>query len=101
MSKVDITAWRRERRDDKSVICRIQLNYKDSRKIKTLLKILNEWDTCATGYHPRNKESILVFEREFPNDGNWKSFLRKFPFRIVETTPTDKERVYNAKKIIN
>lgn len=95
-----ITAWRQEKKPDKSLVCRIQLSYKDGRKIKTLLKTLQGWEKCGEGYSPTNKENIVILQRNFEEDKKWKSFLRKFPFRIVERTPTNKERIYNAKKII-
>ena len=97
---MDIVAWREVRNDDKTVVCRIQLKYKDGRKVKTLLRELTEWNECSTGFSPRDKKSILILQREFQNDNKWKSFLRSFPFRITEKTPTNKERVYNAKKTI-
>ena len=96
---MDIVAWREVRNDDKTVVCRIQLKYKDGRKVKTLLRELNDWVECSAGFSPRDKNSILILQRKFNDDGKWKSFLRSFPFRIVEKTPTNKERVYNAKKI--
>lgn len=96
---MDIVAWREVRNDDKTVVCRIQLKYKDGRKVKTLLRELNDWVECSAGFSPRDKNSILILQRKFKDDGKWKSFLRSFPFRIVEKTPTNKERVYNAKKV--
>lgn len=96
---MDIVAWREVRNDDKTVVCRIQLKYKDGRKVKSLLRELNDWVECSAGFSPRDKNSILILQRKFSDDGKWKSFLRSFPFRIVEKTPTNKERVYNAKKI--
>ena len=97
---MDIVAWREVRNDDKTVVCRIQLKYKDGRKVKTLLRELSEWQECSEGFSPREKKSILILQKKFQNDSKWKSFLRRFPFRIVEKTPTNKERVYNAKKYI-
>ena len=97
---MDIVAWRETRNDDKTVVCRIQLRYKDGRKVKTLLRELNEWSQCSSGFSPKKKESILILQRKFQDDSKWKSFLRTFPFRITEKTPTNKERVYNAKKVI-
>ena len=97
---MDIVEWRESKNDDKTVICRIQLRYKDGRKVKSLLNQLNEWAQCSEGFSPKNKESILILQKKFQSDNKWKSFLRTFPFRIVEKTPTNKERVYNAKKII-
>lgn len=97
---MNIAAWRQERREDKTVVCRIQLTYKDGRKIRTLLRILEDWRECGEGFSPKSKENILILERKFPCDNNWKTFLRKFPYRIVETTPTNKKKVYNAKKVI-
>ena len=38
---MDIVAWRETRNDDKTVVCRIQLRYKDGRKVKTLLRELS------------------------------------------------------------
>ena len=97
---IDIVAWREARNDDKSVICRIQLKYKDGRKVRTLLNELKEWSECSEGFSPREKKSILILQKHFQDDNKWKSFLRSFPFRIVEKTPTNKVRVYNAKKVI-
>jgi hypothetical protein len=97
---MDIVAWREVRNDDKTVVCRIQLKYKDGRKVRTLLRELSEWQECSEGFSPREKKSILILQKKFQDDGKWKSFLRGFPFRIVEKTPTNKERIYNAKKII-
>ncbi len=97
---MNITAWRQTKNDDKSVVCRIQVSYKDGRKIKPIINVLKGWRECAEGFSPVSKETILIFQMAFKNDVKWKSFLRKFPYRIVERTPTDKERVYNAKKVI-
>lgn len=97
---MDITAWRQERNEDKTVVCRVQVTYKDGRKIKTVLKSLDGWSECGEGYNPRDKNNILIFEKKFKNDNVWKTFLRKFPYRIAEKTPTNKTRIYNAKKTI-
>ena len=97
---MDITAWRQFRNDDKSVVCRIQVSYKDGRKMRTISNLLSEWSVCGEGFSAKDKESILLYERGFKSDTLWKTFLRKFPYKIVEKTPTNKTRVYNAKKVI-
>tara|TARA_R110001583_G_scaffold15480_16_gene63649 strand:- start:1072 stop:1368 length:297 start_codon:yes stop_codon:yes gene_type:complete len=97
---ISVVCWKEMKKEDSSVACRLQVQYKDQRRVKTILKELAEWKETGNGYNPRNKESLLFFAREFPDDKKWRSFLKSFPYRIIEKTPTGKERVYNAKKII-
>lgn len=97
---MDITGWRQFKNDDDSVVCIIQVSYKDGRKIKTISNILKEWRVFGEGFSPKDKENIILYERGFKSDLLWKSFLKKFPYKIIEKTPTNKTRVYNAKKSI-
>lgn len=95
-----VTAWRQEKNEDKSVVCRIQLRYSDGRKMRTLLRSLQDWEKCGEGFSPTSKENIMILQKQFESDIFWKKFLRKFPCRIVEKTPNNKERTYNAKKVV-
>ena len=97
---INVVCWKEAKRDDNSVACRLQVHYTDQRRVKTVLKELKEWHEAGSGFNPTKKESLLIFTREFTDDSKWKTFLKSFPYRIVEKTPTGKEKVYNAKKPI-
>lgn len=97
---IDVTAWKQAKNDDKSVVCRLQVAYRDARKVKTVVSVLDGWRECGSGFSPANKQSILIFTRKFSNDEMWKQFLKSFPYRIVEKTPTNKTRIYNARKVV-
>ena len=100
MKMIDVTAWREFKNDDKSVVCRVQVSYKDARKVRSIVSALNGWRECGTGFSPVSKENILIFTRRFNSDEMWKKFLKSFPYRIVEKTPTNKTRIYNARKVV-
>jgi|TARA_B100000282_G_C31728845_1_gene489883 inhibitor of KinA sporulation pathway (predicted exonuclease) len=97
---INLVAWKEAKNDDETVSCKIQLNFKDKRRVKTVLKELQEWETSGEGYNSKNKQNILILRKIFKDVNNWRTFLKKFPYRIVEKTPTGKEKVYNAKKTI-
>ena len=97
---INVVCWKELKREDSSVACRLQVHYTDQRRVKTVLKELNDWQEAGNGYNPKRKESLLFFVREFEDDKKWRSFLKSFPYRIIEKTPTGKEKVYNAKKVI-
>lgn len=97
---IDVFCWKEMKKEDNSVACRLQVHYTDQRRVKTVLKELSGWQEAGNGYNPKKKESLLFFKKEFEDDKKWRSFLKSFPYRIIEKTPTGKEKVYNAKKII-
>ena len=95
---MNIAAWKEFKEEDMSIRCRLQVSYKDGRKIKTLLKELADWTECGSGYNPKDKEDILLFAKSFKDDNSWKKFLRNFPFTISEILKNNKRKVYNARK---
>ncbi len=98
---MDIVAWKQTKTDDNMIRCMLQVNYRDGRRIKTVLKQLDDWTHSGQGYSPLDKNEILILLKDFKSDYLWKKFLKQFPFRIVEkSVKTKKERVYNADKII-
>jgi hypothetical protein len=97
---INVVCWKEIKREDNSVACRLQIHYTDQRRVKTVLKELKEWNEAGSGFNPKRKESLLIFTRDFQNDNKWRSFLKNFPYKITEKTPTGKEKVYNAKKAI-
>ena len=95
---MNIEAWKEFKEEDSSIRCRIQVSYKDGRRIKTLLRELEGWIECGSGYNAKNKEDILLFAKSFKNDTSWKKFLRNFPFTISEILRNNNKKVYNARK---
>ncbi len=95
---MNIAAWKESKDEDSSIYCRLQLSYKDGRKIKSVLKQLEGWKQCGSGYDPKEKEDILLFMKKFKDDRSWKSFLKNFPFTIYEILRNNKRKVYNAKR---
>ena len=100
MSALDVTAWRHYKNEDKSVVCRIQVTYKDARRFKLLKNVFSQWMLCGEGFSPKTMETIKIFEKQFKDDTKWKTFLRGFPCKIIETTPNNKKRIYNARKAV-
>ena len=80
---MDIVAWRETRNDDKTVVCRLQLRYKDGRKVKTLLRELDEWYQCSSGFSPKKKESILIPEHFIPAFKPAKVFVQQVKEQVV------------------
>ena len=97
---MEITAWKEFKEEDNSIRCRLQLHYKDGRRVKTLIKQLTGWKECGSGYNPKKKEEILLFVKKFKSDYMWKKFLKEFPYSIREKLRNNKERVYNANKVL-
>tara|TARA_B100001094_G_C18135205_1_gene774653 strand:+ start:111 stop:410 length:300 start_codon:yes stop_codon:yes gene_type:complete len=95
---MNIAAWREPKEEDESVYCRLQVTYKDGRKVKSVLRQLTGWDQCGTGYNPKEKEEILIFVKKFKNVNKWKSFLRGFPYKISEVLRNNNIKVHNARK---
>lgn len=97
---IDVVCWKEQKREDNTIACRLQIHYTDQRRVKTVLKELQEWEEAGSGFNPKRKESLLIFTRSFSSDSKWRSFLKGFPYKITEKTLTGKEKVYNAKKVI-
>ena len=95
---MSIVAWKESKEEDNSYRCRLQLQYTDGRKVKSLLSQLKDWKECGQGYNSKDKEEILIFIKNFKSDYLWKKFLKDFPFSIVEKLRNNKERIYNGKK---
>ena len=97
---MDIVGWKQNILNDDKIKCMIQVSYKDGRTIKTVLKQLSDWRQSGEGYSHASKDAILLFTKEFKSDYLWKKFLKQFPYRIVEKSKQNKEKVYNADKVI-
>ena len=97
---MDIVGWKQAKNDEDMIRCILQVQYKDGRRIKTVLKQLSDWEPSGEGYSPVDKSEILLLTKEFASDYMWKKFLKQFPYRIVEKSRLDKERIYNADKVI-
>ena len=97
---MDIVAWKQAKTDNDTMRCMLQIHYRDGRRIKTVLKQLNDWTQSGQGYDPSDRNEILLLAKDFKSDYLWKKFLKSFPYRIVEKLKIDKERVYNADKVI-
>ncbi len=97
---MDIVGWKQNTLNDDKIKCMIQVSYRDGRTIKTVLKQLSDWRQSGEGYSYSSKDAILLFTKEFKSDYMWKKFLKQFPYRIVEKSKRNKEKVYNADKVI-
>ena len=97
---LDIVGWKQNILSDDKIKCMIQVSYKDGRTIKTVLKQLSDWRQSGEGYSHASKDAILLFTKDFKSDYLWKKFLKQFPYRIVEKSKKNKEKVYNADKVI-
>jgi len=97
---MDIVGWKQASLNDDTIKCVLQVSYKDGRTIKTVLKQLSDWRQSGEGYSYSSKDAILLFTKEFKSDYMWKKFLKQFPYRIIEKSKRNKEKVYNADKII-
>ena len=62
--------------EDKSVVCRIQVTYKDARRFKLLKNVFSQWMLCGEGFH-QNHETIKIFEKQFKDDTK-QNFFKRF-----------------------
>ena len=78
-------AWRLQTGNKDKFIYRLQIDgLKAVRAINKAYKTLGSWNVAAEGFNPKNKETLLVFSKEFADEGEWIDWAKNVPLNLVE-----------------
>lgn len=79
---MDVVAWRSEQHDGHVYVIQVtDIKHGDK---TTITKLFQDWKTVSEGWNIKNNSKILIMNKKFNSEKDWKDWAKTLPIKLVE-----------------